>query len=93
MHPGREQEKVNTPNVIIKKPVLAPEKVAVTDEGELVALTIGNVTLRIHYADALEISQWIRMAAKRAKATAGDATRNWALAANLSDAAKIANGG
>lgn len=51
--------------------------VKVADEGELVVLTIGNVSMKMSYEAALKISGWMRMHAKKAKRTAGDNSRQW----------------
>lgn len=79
---------MNVPNIIVKKPVLQPERIEVRDEGENVVFKVGNSEMRIHYEDALTISGWMRMAAKRAKATAGDNSRSWRVLADISNAAQ-----
>ena len=56
---------------------------AVQAEGELVAIQIGNTTLRMGYEDALKFSQWIRVRAKQAKRFAGDTSRHWSTIAVL----------
>lgn len=56
---------------------MSPEQVAVSSEGELVVIQIGNSTLKMHYEDALKISQFIRVRAKEAKRRAGDVSRHW----------------
>lgn len=66
-----------------KQPLLTPQAIAVETEGELVAIKIGNSTLRMHYEDALKISQWIRVRAKEAKRRAGDNSRHWSAIAVL----------
>lgn len=43
----------------------------------MVAIQIGNSTLRLHYTDALQLSQWIRIRAKESKRRAGDESRHW----------------
>lgn len=64
-------------NIIIRAPVFQKEAVKVSDEGESVVLTIGNSELRFPYEDALTIAALVRLHAKRAKARAGDYSRNW----------------
>lgn len=64
-------------------PLLKPERIAVSSEGELVAIEIGNSTLRLHYTDALKLSQWVRVRAKESKRRAGDTSRHWSLIATL----------
>jgi len=81
-------ETAETPLVIVKPSVLAPQKVSVGTEGELVTITIGNSTLRIGYEDALKLSQWVRMRAKQAKKRAGDESRHWSALAIL-DGVKV----
>jgi hypothetical protein len=80
---------MNVPNVTVKPAVMAPERIEVSSEGELVVITVGNSALRLHYADALTVSQWIRVRAKEAKARCGDVSRHWSAVALLSDAAKM----
>jgi hypothetical protein len=65
--------------------LLTQQAIAVTAEGELVAIRVGNSTLRIHYEDALKLSQWIRVRAKEAKRRAGDMSRHWSAIALLED--------
>jgi len=50
---------------------------AVTIEGDLVKLSIGNTDIRMPYETALQLSQWLRVRAKQAKRTAGDVSRHW----------------
>jgi hypothetical protein len=59
--------------------------VKVDDNPELVAIQIGNTTLRIGYEDALKLSQWIRVRAKEAKHICGDRSRHWSVVANLTN--------
>lgn len=76
-------ETAETPLVQVKPSVLAPQRVAVGTEGELVTITVGNSTLRMHYEGALKLSQWIRVRAKQAKKRAGDESRHWSALAVL----------
>ena len=64
-------------------PLLARRRIAVGSEGELVVISIGNSELKMHYEDALQLSQWIRVRAKEAKRRAGDQSRHWSLVATL----------
>lgn len=70
-------------NVLVRPTLLKPELISVQAEGVLVAIQIGNSTLRLHYEDALKISQWIRIRAKQAKRFAGDTSRHWSTIAVL----------
>lgn len=63
--------------------LLTKQQIAVTADGELVAIQIGSSTLRIHYEDALQLSQWIRVRAKQAKNACGDRSRHWSAIAFL----------
>lgn len=81
MNPLPEQS--NVPNVIVRPPQLELQRVAVGTEGELVTITIGNSTLRLHYEDALKLSQWVRVRAKEAKRRCGDVSRHWSAIATL----------
>jgi hypothetical protein len=65
--------------------LLTQQAIEVTSEGELVAIRVGNSTLRIHYEDALKLSQWIRVRGKEAKRKAGDMSRHWSAIALLED--------
>lgn len=63
--------------------LLAKQRVEVAAEGEQVALTIGNSTLRMNYEAALQLSQWLRVRGKEAKRNAGDVSRHWSALAVL----------
>ena len=71
------------PNVIVKPPVLELQRVSVGCAGEMVTITVGNSTLTLHYADALKLSQFVRVRAKQAKKWAGDQSRHWSAVAVL----------
>lgn len=73
------------PRIHTPPPLLTPQHLAVSSEGEIVVITIGNSDLRMHYADALKVSQWIRVRAKEAKRRAGDVSRHWSGLAMLED--------
>jgi hypothetical protein len=66
--------------------LITQQKVSIVSEGDLVAITIGNSTLRMRYNDALLFSQWIRVRAKEAKRFAGDTGHHWSLLGTLHDA-------
>lgn len=63
--------------------LLKPTGVAVTHEGELVSLRIGDSTIRMGYETAIQLSQWLRVHGKAAKRTAGDMSRHWSAIAVL----------
>lgn len=65
--------------IIAKPPLMQPENIAVSSDGELVVIRIGNSTLKMHYEDALKFSQFIRVRAKEAKRRAGDHSRHWSV--------------
>ena len=71
---------------IRRNDLLKRERIAVSAEGDLVVMELGNVTLKLGYEDALQLSQWIRVRAKEAKRTAGDTSRHWSLIGQLHDA-------
>lgn len=73
------------PSVIIRTPTFSAEEIRVSDVNENVEIQIGNSTLTLPYADALKISQMIRVHAKRAKRQAGDISRHWSAMAILED--------
>lgn len=64
-------------------PLLTQQRIAVSSEGELVVITIGNSDIRMHYEAALQLSQWVRVRAKEAKRRAGDQSRHWSAVAVL----------
>lgn len=59
------------------EPLLTRQHIEVRAEGVQVAIQVGNSTLRLHYEDALQLSQWIRVRGKESKRTAGDMSRHW----------------
>lgn len=79
----------DVPNIIVRPPVLEPTGVKFFDEGELAGFTIGNSTLRMHYADALRFAQMLRVHAKKAKKRAGDTSRHWSAVGTLEDLPKM----
>lgn len=70
-------------NLVTKKSLLSPHKVAVDYHGEIVRIKIGNSTLELHYEAALKLSQWIRIRAKQCKKEAGDMSRHWSVIGTL----------
>lgn len=76
--PPEQVPRIHTP-----PPLLTPQHLAVRSEGEIVVITIGNSDLRLHYSDALKVSQWIRVRAKEAKRRCGDLSRHWSVIATL----------
>jgi hypothetical protein len=58
-------------------PLLSQQRIAVSIEGELVKLSIGNTDIRLPYEAALQLSQWLRVRGKEAKRNAGDVSRHW----------------
>lgn len=62
---------------------MTKQQIAVTIDGENVAMQIGSSTLKMHYEDALKFSQWIRLRAKQAKSMCGDRSRHWSAIAVL----------
>lgn len=71
------------PAIQVKPSLLTKQQVEVTSEGELVCIKVGNSVLKIHYTDALPISQFIRVRAKEAKKRAGDSSRHWSAVGTL----------
>lgn len=65
------------PGKTMQDRLLSKQRIEVRDVGDRVELTIGNSTVGFDYETALRISAWMRMHAKRAKATAGDQSRSW----------------
>lgn len=63
--------------------LMTKQQIAVTIDGENVAMQIGGSTLKMHYEDALKFSQWIRLRAKQAKSACGDRSRHWSAIAVL----------
>lgn len=66
--------------------LLKRQKLAVTVEGQLVVLQIGNATMKMEYETAIQLSTWLRVRGKEAKRIAGDTARHWTVIGRLSDA-------
>jgi hypothetical protein len=64
-------------------PLLSKQRIAVSLEGQLVVLTVGNAELKMEYETALQLSQWLRVSGKEAKRAAGDMSRHWSIVARL----------
>jgi hypothetical protein len=60
-------------------PLLSQQRIAVSTEGTLVVLTVGNAELKMPYETALQLSQWLRVRAKEAKRLNGDTSRHWSV--------------
>lgn len=71
---------------IVRNDLMKKTSIAVSSEGELVKIQIGNAELKMHYEDALLLSQWIRVRAKEAKTRAGDQSRHWSVIGQVHDA-------
>ena len=72
---------MNAPRV--NSTLMSQMRVQVSAEGDLVVLQIGNSVMKMPYAAALEISQWMRVRAKEAKRNAGDMSRHWSAIGQL----------
>lgn len=57
----------------------------VTTQGRLVLIKIGATTISLHFENALQVAQWIRVRAKEAMRTAGDTGRHWSVIGTLED--------
>ena len=68
------------------KRFLQKTKIHVEPEHDMVKLTIGNWGLDLPYDVALKLSQWMRVAGKKAKRNAGDTSRSWSIVGQLTDA-------
>ena len=71
---------------ILNRNLLKREKIAVTTDGDLVILKLGNVEVKLEYETALLFSQWVRLGAKQAKNRAGDTSRHWSVIGVMHDA-------
>ena len=67
----------------VNSPLLSRQHISVSVEGEMVALTIGNATIKMPYETAIQLSQWLRVRGKEAKRFAGDMSRHWSAVAIL----------
>lgn len=72
--------------LVQNKNLLRQERIAVSSEGDLVLVQLGNVEVKLPYETALQLSQWLRVRAKEAKRRAGDTSRHWSLIGTMHDA-------
>jgi len=63
--------------------VLRREHAAVSLNGTLVVLKLGNVVVDMDYETAIQLSTWLRVRGKQAKRLAGDDSRKWTVIGNL----------
>lgn len=59
---------------------------AISFEGALVVMQFNESLFKLHYSEALPLYTWLRVAARRAKAWAGDRSRTMRTTAYLNDA-------
>lgn len=78
-----------SPAIHAKPPILTQQQVEVRSEGEMVAIQVGNSTLRMHYKDAIQLSQWIRVRVKECKRFVGDTSHHWSAMAELEGIPKL----
>ena len=69
-----------------KSDLVKRERFVVKDDGDTVRVEFGNVVVKMHYEDALWLSQAIRIRAKAAKRWSGDISRHWSVIGVLTDA-------
>lgn len=65
--------------------MLNKQSVSVALDGQLVVLKIGNAEIKMEYETAIQLSTWLRVRGKEAKAIAGDHSRKWHIVGKLSD--------
>ena len=63
--------------------VLQKQRIAVSAEGELVVLRIGNAEMKMDHETAIQLSTWMRIRGKEAKRIAGDNSRKWHVVGKL----------
>jgi hypothetical protein len=63
--------------------LLQKQRIAVSAEGTLVVLRIGNAEMKMPYETAIQLSTWLRVRGKEAKRIAGDRSRHWSVIGNL----------
>lgn len=59
---------------------------AVSNDGSLVSMHIGNVQIDLTYETALQLSVMLRVHGKRVKNLAGDGSRHWMVVGMMEDA-------
>ena len=69
-----------------KSDLVKRERFVVKDDGDTVRIEFGNTVVKMHYEDALWLSQAVRVRAKAAKRAAGDLRRHWSVIGVLTDA-------
>ena len=72
----------------VGSPLLSRQRISVEAEGDLVALTIGNATIKMPYETAIQLSTWLRVRGKEAKRRAGDQSRHWSVIGIIDGLAK-----
>jgi hypothetical protein len=65
---------------------MTKQRIAVSADHDVVVMELGNVGVRLPYAVALQLSQWLRIRGKEAKKNAGDVRRHWSAIGILTDA-------
>lgn len=63
--------------------LLKRQRLEVATEGQLVVLRVGNATMRMEHDTALQLSTWLRVRGKEAKANAGDTSAHWSIIGRL----------
>jgi hypothetical protein len=63
----------------VGSPLLSRQRIAVSTEGDMVNLTIGNADIKMPYETAIQLSTWLRVRGKEAKRRAGDQSRHWSV--------------
>lgn len=74
------------PNVVRKRDLLTPQRIAVRAEGELVVFSVGSTEMKMDHMTAFQVAAWLRLHANRAKRAAGDQSRLVTCIGHLSDA-------
>ena len=64
------------PGVHVKERLAKWHRGDVTSEGNLICTRIGGYVFKLHFANAITVSHWLRIRGKEARNTAGD-TRHW----------------
>ena len=70
-------------NIATNGPLLKKQRIAVTTEGELVVLELGNVTVKLDHSTALQLAAWLRSQGTVAKRRAGDFAPTWNIIGTL----------
>jgi hypothetical protein len=72
----------------VGSPLLSRQRIAVSTEGDMVNLTIGNADIKMPYETAIQLSTWLRVRGKEAKRRAGDQSRHWSVIGIIDGLAK-----